>query len=91
MACDYCQKEKTIFETEAMGLEGPWTFEPEKLASRKDYDAFTFRLGIWIDSRGYLRMADLDDCNCLDSGEKIKIAFCPMCGEKIDQYCQKEI
>ena len=28
-------------------------------------------------------MVDLDDCNCLEAGKKLKINFCPMCGLKI--------
>ena len=32
-------------------------------------------------------MVDLDDCNCLDGGEKIAIFFCPFCGDKIKQGC----
>ena len=39
---------------------------------------------VFIDTRGYLRLADPLDCGCLDHGEKIKIDFCPFCGRKIE-------
>jgi len=31
--------------------------------------------------RGYLRLSQDGDNQCLDHGEKIKINFCPVCGE----------
>ena len=34
------------------------------------------------DDRGYLRLV-YDDFGCLDHGEKFKINYCPMCGEKL--------
>jgi len=40
---------------------------------------FEESLMVYID-RGYLRMTN-DDSACIDHGEKIKINFCPMCGE----------
>lgn len=33
--------------------------------------------------QGYLRMTD-EDNNCIDSGERIEINYCPMCGEKLN-------
>jgi hypothetical protein len=78
--CEYCEKETVIFEQNHMGLDGPWTFDSEAKATRKDYEAFEYRQGVFIDSRGYLRMADMDDCQCLDHGHNLKIFFCPVCG-----------
>ena len=40
--------------------------------------------GIFID-RGYIRMCDLSDTNCIESGLKIEINFCPICGEKVEK------
>jgi hypothetical protein len=78
--CEYCEKEAIIFEQNHMGLDGPWTFDPDAKATRKDYEAFEYRQGIYIDTRGYLRMVDMDDCQCLDHGHNLKISFCPICG-----------
>ena len=43
-------------------------------------------VGVFID-RGYLRLVDLEDCQCIEGGEKARINFCPVCGEKIEFYC----
>ena len=53
----------------------------------KPYEVSKNLYGLFIDKRdssSYLRFADLDDCNCLESGNKIKINFCPFCGEKLN-------
>lgn len=43
------------------------------------------KLIIHID-RGYLRISDPEDNQCLDHGEKIKINYCPICGDNIKEY-----
>lgn len=40
------------------------------------------KLSIFVD-RGFLRVVNLEDGDCLDHGEKTKINFCPMCGRKL--------
>lgn len=77
--CDYCEKEKTIFQTEVIGS----TVYVVSEIKTKHLPDFEYPLGLFIDTRGYLRLVDLGDCNCLDAGEKIKISFCPFCGSKI--------
>jgi hypothetical protein len=37
-----------------------------------------------IVDRGYLRLG-YDDMECLDHGQKAKINYCPMCGEKLQK------
>jgi hypothetical protein len=37
---------------------------------------------VFID-RGFLRMVNADDSQCLDHGEKIKIKYCPFCGRTL--------
>lgn len=39
---------------------------------------------VYID-RGYLRLADKEDGDCLDHGEKFKIIFCPICGRDLTE------
>ncbi len=34
---------------------------------------------VFID-RGFLRLVDIDEAQCMDHGEKRKIKFCPFCG-----------
>ncbi len=76
--CDYCQKEQIIYEKKILD---PWVIQwiDSDVVSKKyleDKDTF----GLFID-RGYLRFVDLDDSQCLDHGFKIKINFCPFCGD----------
>lgn len=75
--CAFCEGKKTILEKE---IVNDWIFGWMKEVKPKDliYD----NLGVFID-RGYLRMADLDDCQCLESGQKIKINYCLFCGKEV--------
>ncbi len=43
---------------------------------------YSHLIGVFID-RGYLLLVDLDDCNCMDHGEKVKINYCPFCGKEV--------
>jgi hypothetical protein len=54
----------------------------------KDAGAFEYDLGLFID-RGYLRLADLEDCQCMDHEERVKINFCPFCGEELNDRADK--
>lgn len=77
--CDFCEKEKVIFEREDISRVS-WGWGGE--VSIKEADVTTIRTGVFIDIRGYLRFVDLDDCECLDAGQKVEIRFCPFCGRK---------
>lgn len=66
--CEYCEKEKQLLVREV----------PHVMWGRYAYD---IELQVIVD-RGYLRLGLIDDMQCLDHGEKIKINYCPMCGEK---------
>ena len=77
--CDYCDNDKTIIVKDVVS-SGSWGWGGD--TKIKEDEAFKYPLGLFVD-RGYLRLVDLDDCNCLDAGEKIKINFCPFCGEKL--------
>lgn len=82
--CEFCEKEKPMMEKEVVnGNMIHWAggIKPE------DVYRYEYKLGVFIDTRGYLRLVDLDDCNCLDGGEKIEINFCPICGNNIKQEC----
>ena len=81
--CEYCEKSKNMLDFVAIdsGMI-QWCGE----VKGSDIPNFEYKLGVFID-RGYLRLADVDDCNCVDHGEKIAINFCPMCGEPISREC----
>jgi len=78
MSCDYCQKNVPIFHSEKVDTYllgwGNYTITSDDI-SYSDYGLFL--------ERGYLRFTDLDDTQCLDHGEKIKIKFCPFCGKEL--------
>jgi len=67
--CAICEDKQTI-----LSKEFPWAIY-EKVIGETEWSVF-------ID-RGYLRLADKEDCNCLDHGEKYKIIFCPICGRDL--------
>lgn len=79
--CKYCEDEKTIMEVDTIS---PSTASFCGGIKEDEIDSLAYRLGVFVDTRGYLRLVDLDDCNCLDGGEKAKISFCPFCGKELD-------
>lgn len=69
--CTFCENKETL-----ISRYFPWAIY-EKVVDETEWSIF-------ID-RGYLRLADKEDCNCLDHGEKIKIIFCPICGRDLTE------
>lgn len=78
--CNFCENEKTMMQVKTIS---PGTAAFCGGIRKEDIQDFEYDLGVFIDTRGYLRLVDLDDCDCLDHGEKIKINFCPICGQKL--------
>ena len=78
--CEYCENEKVIFQENVFsGLSWVWCGPEFKI---KEAEAMEYTLGVFID-RGYLRFTDLDESDCMDHGQKIKIDYCPFCGIKL--------
>jgi len=72
---DYCENnEVTLKETVNAGA----------LLFNEQFSGVEITFGVFID-RGYLRLVDVEDSQCLDHGEKVKINYCPICGRKIRQ------
>ena len=67
--CEYCEKSKILIEDDDIRC---FSWEP--------IDSINIKI---IIDRGYLRMIEDDDGECLDHGEKVKINYCPMCGKPI--------
>ena len=89
MGCEYCRDEKVILEKEIIsGTSWGWGYGADgeiKISYNEAMDGVG-KFGFFIDKRCdnvYLRFADLDDCSCLESGDKVEIKFCPFCGEEI--------
>ena len=79
MNCEYCENEKIMMQRTVVN---PATIAWVGGIKAKDVSVFEYELGALVDSRGYLRLVDLDDYQCLDHGKKIKISFCPFCGKE---------
>jgi hypothetical protein len=79
--CEFCEKEKTLL---SMTNISPcsWGFGQD-IKIRID-EISEINNVLFID-RGYLRLSDINDSQCIESGEKIKINFCPICGNKINE------
>lgn len=73
MSCEYCENEKIILVKEV----------PYSIGFTNEINGYNNH-GLFID-RGHIRLADLEDCDCLDHGEKFKINYCFNCGDKLDK------
>lgn len=80
--CEFCENSKTLIQKDE--LISPqsfgWGDDESKICLKQTVE---FSLSVFVD-RGYLRLVDPSDCNCLDHDEKIKIKFCPMCGASLN-------
>ena len=77
--CDFCENEKTIFSGQFFDrFSWGWGGDTKVTIA----EAIEKKMGVFID-RGFFRFADLDDCSCMDHGDRVKINFCPFCGDKL--------
>lgn len=81
--CNYCEEEQSILEKQTIDecIWG-WGYDPKVTATYQQAKELEYTETLFID-RSYLRFVDLEDSQCLDHGAKIKINFCPFCGEKL--------
>lgn len=80
-----CKCEETIlikkdFQSELIQFQ--LSTKEELLIKRNEL--FRDDYGIVFDPRGYIRLVDLNDYQCLEHGKKIKISYCPICGNKLE-------
>lgn len=80
--CDFCEKEAPIFRDKIISPSS-WGWAYDNTVSIKYSEIVESDLEVFIDTRGYLRIGDPSDSQCLDGGQKIRIKFCPFCGNKI--------
>lgn len=82
--CNYCEKEHIMLEQKIINRSNwGWGYDGNIKLTLIEAEEYPVRLSVFID-RGYLRLVNLDDCNCMDGGKKIKINFCPICGNRIE-------
>ena len=74
--CEYCEKCKTLTQKDELISPMSFGWGDVKIDRSQCHE---YSLAVFVD-RGYLRLVDPDDCNCLDHDSKIRINFCPMCG-----------
>jgi len=74
--CKFCKDSETIINEEFISSFS-WGWGGD--ISIKQDELKYINYGLFID-RGYIRFVDLDDSQCLDSGLKCGINFCPFCG-----------
>lgn len=79
-----CETEKPFLTREVVdeGMFG-WGQMPQTIDSIR-YE----EVGVLIDVRdeaAFLRLVNLTDYNCMDSGSNIEINFCPFCGRNLKQ------
>lgn len=78
--CKYCEEKTRIFDREFMSVPIAWCWGKDVTISESEI--YNNNWGVFID-RGYLRFAMLDDCQCLEHGDKITLSFCPFCGKEL--------
>jgi len=80
MGCNFCVKKSVIFTRDIVDdVSFGWGDKKIDIS-----DCIYSKFGLFID-RGYLRFVDLEDCDCLDHGNKIEIQFCPFCGNRLNK------
>lgn len=82
MSCKYCDDSNHfILNKEFLSIEDLCILSGDDDIGMTGNKILEFKESfcVFID-RGYLRLVG-EDSNCLDHGEKIKINFCPVCGE----------
>ena len=82
--CEYCKNDKTMMVLDVIDRSNwAWGYDDEIKLTLREAESDPNKVGIFVD-RGHLRMVELNDSDCMESGQNIKINYCPMCGEKID-------
>lgn len=79
MSCEHCDgKDRYLLSQEVLPIPVFSMLGESKISGNEalEHEEPVF---VFID-RGYLRLVGTDS-QCLDHGEKIKINFCPVCGE----------
>ena len=81
MGCEYCKDELVMMQKE-VGNNGILHWGIGKPLTKELIECCETSLIVNID-RGYLRLSNPEDNGCLDHGERIKINYCPICGDKV--------
>jgi len=77
--CDYCSNNTYLIKTKIID-DAFIGWNNEIKLTDLNYKT----IAIMFDTRGYLRLVDKEDHDCLVHGEKFKINYCPICGKKLN-------
>ena len=78
--CEYCENDKTMLSFDSISpANWGWGYDDSVKLTLNEAEKDPDTKALFVD-RGHLRVATIGDCDCLESGEKIKVNFCPMCG-----------
>lgn len=82
--CKYCEKEEIILKMDVIS-HGSFGWGNTPITAK---DIIEDTIGMFIDKRydkSYLRLAYLDDCQCIEAGVKHEIKYCPFCGAELNE------
>jgi hypothetical protein len=79
--CKYCEKDETLLQKDEIISDMSFGWGNDEVKINRS-QCIEYSLSVFVD-RGYLRLADPEDCGCLDHGQKVRINYCPMCGEAL--------
>ena len=77
--CKFCEEEETLLSKNIIS-EGSWGWGGDISITSSETSEDEHHLFI---DRGFLRLVDIEDSQCIESGLKVEIKFCPMCGNKV--------
>ena len=83
--CKFCENEEIIINQEIIS-ESAWGWGGDTRITLSEVSTDNF--GLFIDKRDsktFMRFADIEDSQCIESGEKVEINFCPFCGKNLKE------
>lgn len=81
--CEFCDDSKSLLIQDELISHQSWGWGNDEVKiNLRDALELSYSLHVMVD-RGYLRLIDPEDGDCMDHGERVKINFCPMCGRNL--------
>lgn len=84
--CKYCEDNEPIIKLEDNVRLSAWHWGwagKDYAITMEQAEKDTHDLHLFVD-RGYVRLADPEDCQCIDHGQRVKIKYCPFCGVELN-------
>ena len=81
--CPRCKEYVVLMQEDVIG-DSMISWNPAGPHDAKTISSSRYDIAVIFD-RGYLRLVDTDEAQCLDHGQKVKLNYCPWCGRKITE------